>query len=64
MLLFQKRDGWIVWSADERVRITPPAPAAGERPVHLVSTPEQGVDFVFHEPERGFSALPVSERRR
>jgi hypothetical protein len=60
-LLFQKPDGWIVCTEQDRARISPPADAKVRHP-HLASTPA-GLCFVFHEDEHGFSALPVFERR-
>jgi hypothetical protein len=60
-LLFEKADGWIVCTADDRARIQPPADVQVHH-AHLVATPA-GVCFTFHENRRGFSALPVFERR-
>ena len=60
-LLFENADGWIACTAGDRARIQPPADAQVRHP-HLVATPA-GVCFTFHEDRRGFSALPVFERR-
>jgi hypothetical protein len=62
-LLFQKPDGWVVVTPDERARVAPPSPGASQQ-AQLVTSPAGGVFFVFHEPERGFSALPVFEPQR
>jgi hypothetical protein len=63
-LLFHKPDGWVVVTPDDRVRVSPPSPGAASEQAQLVTSPMGGVFFVFHEPERGFSALPVIEPQR
>ena len=63
-LLFQKPDGWVAVTPDERARVAPPSAGIASQPAQLVTSPAGGVFFVFHEPERGFSALPVFEPQR
>jgi len=63
-LLFHQPDGWVVVTPDERARVSPPSPGAASPHGQLVTSPTGGVFFVFHEPERGFSALPVFEPQR
>src|SRR6267378_1498722 len=63
-LLFHKQDGWVVVTPDDRVRVSPPSPGAASEQAQLVTSPMGGVFFVFHEAERGFSALPVIEPQR
>jgi len=60
-LLFERPDGFIAWTPEERARVAPPADATVSHP-HLVASRDR-LFFVFHEPQRGFSALPVFERR-
>jgi hypothetical protein len=60
-LLFERPFGWTVCTDSVRAEISPPTPGALSRPPRLVATPRHGVHFVFHEPARGFSALPVFE---
>ena len=63
-LLFRKPDGWVVVTPDERARVSPPSPIAASQQAQLVTSPAGSLFFVFHEAERGFSALPVFEPQR